>query len=170
MDWPQSGNSSWRHLRWSTSNWHCWSWSRSRRPWIFECYTEWFTSCRFGTLIVELAQLYVARYPNPKFHLGCCNIGAAGNNLTWDDMPRLWPNFCQLTIGATNKSLTVEKVLQLITRFEKLIKINLPQEMLGSNEQIKMARELATELLQNERGTVLLYNQSHVFGSCPVIA
>ena len=83
--------------------------------------------------------------------IGCVHFGIVGaSNMTWDDVPRLYPNLKDLNLSNPCKSLTLEKLRQITTQLPFLESIALPQEMLESDIEKQLGDELITELEQRK--------------------
>ena len=84
-----------------------------------------------------------------ELSLHCAHYGL-DDNLPWDQLPHLYPNLQVFGLERVCESLTLDVVRELAMQFTGLREMELPIEMLKTDEEKKIADELATELEQLE--------------------
>ena len=104
-----------------------------------------------------------------ELHLSCFHIGfyQEGNDLTWEDLPKLWSNLRHLSVNSPNPGLTVEKLSEIVPQFQHLTKLQLSKFMLRQAKDKQMAWDLTDEL--EKRATTLEFTNANASSSCHVV-
>lgn len=104
-----------------------------------------------------------------ELHLSCCHIGfyQEGNELTWEELPKLWPNLHHLSFNSPNPGLSVGKLSVIIPQFEHLTKVQLSKAMLRLAKDKQMAWDLTDQM--ERRATRLEFTNTNASSSCRVI-
>ena len=100
------------------------------------------TSC-----IPQLSRLFDLAIPSlTELHLNCSHFGLPGaGNLSWYELPRLYPNLQVFSLRQPCKNLTLDVLHLIVSQLPRLVSIQLPIEILQSDIDKQLGDDLVEE-------------------------
>ena len=96
----------------------------------------------------EWSRLFETSRPTMKdLSINCVHFGIAGaSDKNWDDVPCLWPKLEELRLWYPSKSLTYDKMCQVIPQMASLSSVRLPYGTLRSEEEEEASNDFEDQL------------------------